>query len=219
MNAALRAKTTFLMIRNGEVPEMLRELVNRVHSNEASYILRRDLSVPLARRPAARIPFHIRPLEPRDLPQIIAERPRRLPVLKANIPTCYVAAAEDGSICYMQWLVSSDQQNRLRPYFKGELARYDKDSVLLEFAYTFQRFRGCGIMGAAMAEITEQAIPMGARWALTYVKQDNIASLKGCAHAGFRPYMVRTEIWRGFRLHQSFRELEPDARYPFELAS
>jgi hypothetical protein len=139
MNPGLKAKTTLLMIRNGEIPDMLRELVHRAHSDEASYILRRDLSVPLARRPVAKIPFQIRPLERSDLPQIVAERPRRLPVLTADIPTCYVAATPDGSICYMQWLVTSDQQSRLRPYFKGELASYDRDSVLLEFAYTFER--------------------------------------------------------------------------------
>lgn len=219
MNPALRAKTTLLMIRNGEVPDMLRELAHRVRSDEASYVLRRDLSVPLVPRPVAKIPIRIRPMERSDLPQIIAERPRRLPVLTEDIPTCYVATAEEGSICYMQWLVTSDQQGRLRPHFKGELASYDRDSVLLEFAYTFERFRGCGIMADAMAQIAEQGLKTGARWALTYVKDDNIASLKGCVKAGFRPYMIRTETWRGFRLRQSFRTLEPDARFPFEMAS
>jgi GNAT superfamily N-acetyltransferase len=216
MNPAIRAKTTLLMIRNGEVPDILRELAHRVHSDEASYVLRRDLSVPLNPRPKAKIPIRIRPMEPSDLPQILAERPRRLPVLQANIPTCYVATVEEGSICYMQWLVGADQQMRLRPYFKGELAGYDRDTVLLEFAYTFERFRGCGIMSAAMAEIAEQGLARGARWALTYVKDDNVASLKGCAKAGFRPYMIRRETWRGFRLRQSFRSLEAGARFPFE---
>jgi len=116
----------------------------------------------------------------------------------------------------MQWLVTVDQQSRLRPYFKGELASYGTDTVLLEFAYTFKRFRGAGIMGAAMAEIAEQGLQHGARWALTYVKNDNIPSLKGCAKAGFRPYMLRSEIWRAFRLHQSFRAFDAPTRYPFE---
>jgi hypothetical protein len=63
----------------------------------------------------------------------------------------------------------------------------------------------CGIM-ATMAEIVEQALPLG-------------ASLKGCAKAGFRPYMIRTESWHGFRLRQSFRVLEEPALYPFERES
>jgi RimJ/RimL family protein N-acetyltransferase len=119
----------------------------------------------------------------------------------------------------MQWLIQADQQDRLRPYFKGELAGYGNDTVLLEFAYTFERFRGQGIMGAAMAQIAEQGLPLGARWAITYVKHDNVPSLKGCANAGFRPYMMRTESWRGFRLRQSFRALEEGTLYPFECKS
>src|SRR5262249_7048085 len=43
--------------------------------------------------------------------------------------------------------------------------------------------------------------------------------LKSCARAGFRPYMLRTESWRGFRLQQAFRILEEPALYPFERES
>jgi hypothetical protein len=219
MNPALKAKTTLLMLRHGEKGEILSEFANRLYSDDASYILRRDLACLLPRPPVAKIPIHVRPLGEKDLPGIIAERPRRLPALRADIPTCYVAVTDGGSICYMQWLIQADQQDRLRPYFKGELAGYDNDTVLLEFAYTFVRFRGRGIMADAMAQIAEQGIRLGARWAITYVKQDNVASLKGCANAGFRPYMIRMESWRGFRLRQSFRILEPEALYPFERQS
>jgi hypothetical protein len=58
----------------------------------------------------------------------------------------------------------------LRPFFKGELASYESETAILGFAYTFERFRGQGIMGAAMAEIAEQELLRGARWAITYVK-------------------------------------------------
>ncbi len=216
MNPALRAKTTLLMLRRGERAEILHELASRLYSDDASYVLRRDLARPLLPRPVAKIPISVRPMEPGDFPQIVAERPRRLPALRANIPTCYVATTDGGSICYMQWLIGADQQDRLRPYFKGELAGYQGDTVLLEFAYTFERFRGRGIMAAAMAEIAEQGLPLGARWALTYVKHDNVPSLKGCANAGFRPYMMRRESWRGLRLRQSFSMLGEDTLYPFE---
>lgn len=217
--AALRAKTLLLMLLRGENTEILRELMNRLYSDQASYILRRDLAQPLVPRPRSKIPIRIRPMEPGDIPAIVAERPRRLPAIRAKIPTCYVAVADDGSICYMQWLVQADQQDLLRPYFKGQLAGYGKNTVLLEFAYTFARFRGRGIMAAAMAEISERATALGARWAITYVKNDNVASLKGCANAGFRPYMIRTERWRGFHLRQCFRRAETGASYPFERQS
>jgi GNAT superfamily N-acetyltransferase len=211
LDIRVKARTALLMVRNRETSEIFRELAHRVYSQEASYLLRRDLAIPLITRPVAKISFHIRPIESRDMEQILEERPRRLPVLLANIPTCYVAQTSDGSICYMQWLVTADQQNRLIPYFKGELADYGEDTVLLEFAYTFKRFRGAGIMSAAMAEIAEKGLELGARWASTYVKSDNIASLKGCANAGFHPHMVRSESWRAFRLQQAFTPLTQTA--------
>lgn len=216
---ALKTKTMFLMLARGEMPEILTELASRLYSDDSSYILRRDLARPLVPRPTAKIPIRIRPMDPDDLAKIVAERPRRLPALRANIPTCYVATTEDGSICYMQWLIQAAQQDRLRPYFKGHLAGYQSDTVLLEFAYTFERFRGQGIMGAAMAEIAEQGLLIGARSAITYVRLDNIASLKGCANAGFRPYMIRRENWRGLRLRQSFQVLDKPTLYPFERES
>ena len=214
-----KAKTLLLMVLKGEKSDIFRELASRLYSDEASYILRRDLTCPLVPRPTAKIPIRIRPLEPNDLPALIRERPRRLPALRSTIPSCYLATTEDGSICFMQWIIQADQQNRFRPYFKGELAAYEKDTVLFEFSYTFERFRGHGIMAAALAEIIERAAPPDARWAITYVKTDNVASLKSCARAGFRPYMLRTESWRGFHLRQNFRVLEQGALYPFERES
>jgi GNAT superfamily N-acetyltransferase/serine acetyltransferase len=215
----IKAKTLLLMLRKGEKSDILRELARRFYSDEASYILRRDLTRSLVPWPTAKIPIRIRPLESGDLPVLIRERPRRLPALRSNIPSCYLATAEDGSICFMQWVIWADHQNRFRPYFKGELAAYGSDTVLFEFSYTPERFRGHGIMAAALAEIIERASPRSARWAITYVRTDNVASLKSCARAGFRPYALRTESWRGFRLRQAFHRLEESALYPFERES
>ena len=98
-------RTVWLMARHGELIDSIRELVRRVYSVDRQYVLRRDLSVEFE-TPEARIPFSLRALEEGDIPTIVKERPRRLPVLKANIPTCYVAVTEDDRICYMQWLLS-----------------------------------------------------------------------------------------------------------------
>ena len=218
MGLLTKLRTVLMVVRRGETREILEEARERLYSNSSSLILRRDLSVPL-KAPAAKLPITVRPLRASDLACIVKERPRRYPVLRADIPTCYVAESNDGEICYMQWLIEARDQSRLKPYFKGELKELRADEVLLEFAYTFEKFRGQGVMAAAMAQIAEQGIPTGARWALTYVKDENVASLKGCAKAGFRPYIERQERWRFFRLRQSFRLLPEGARYSFEQDS
>ena len=53
-------------------------------------------------------------------------------------------------------------------------------------------------MSAAMALIAEQASNHGAGSVLTYVRQDNVASLKGCQRAGFAPYTILENRWYAF---------------------
>lgn len=202
------AERFLLVARSGKFAKLARELVKRVFSNSESYLLRRDLTVPF-QASAAKQPIEVRPITDSDIPAILAARPGRLLILRANIPTCYVAITASGEICYMQWLVEQSDLERFRPFFDGELGNLRKDEVLLEFAYTFEQFRGQKIMPAAMAAIAEKGLSSGARYAVTYVQKDNVAALKGCAAAGFSPYMIRDERWRIFSFKESFRTL-PD---------
>jgi hypothetical protein len=202
------AQRFLLVVRSGKFAKLARELVKRVFSNSESYLLRRDLTIPFHAQ-APKQPIEVRPISDSDVPAILSARPGRLLILKANIPTCYLAITEDGQIAYMQWLIGQADLERFRPFFDGELRNLGKDEVLLEFAYTFEQFRGQKIMPAAMAEIAEKGLLSGARYAVTYVQKDNIAALKGCAAAGFSPYMIRNERWRIFAFKESFRSL-PD---------
>jgi hypothetical protein len=197
-----------LVVRSGKLVRLAQELVKRVFSNSESYLLRRDLTVPF-HAACAKQPIEVRPIRDSDIPVILAARPGRLLILRANIPTCFLAVTANGEICYMQWLVGQSDLDRFRPFFDGELHGLRKDEVLLEFAYTFEQFRGQKIMPAAMATIAEKGLLSGARYAVTYVQKDNIAALKGCAAAGFAPYLIRNERWRIFSFKESFRSL-PD---------
>jgi hypothetical protein len=197
-----------LVVRSGKFAKLARELVKRVFSNSESYLLRRDLTVPF-QASAAKQPIEVRPIRDSDIPAILSARPGRLLILKANIPTCYLGITAGGQISYMQWLIGQSDLERFRPFFDGELRNLRKDEVLLEFAYTFEQFRGQKIMPAAMAAIAEKGLLSGARYAVTYVQKDNVAALKGCSAAGFSPYMIRNERWRIFSFKESFRSL-PD---------
>lgn len=197
-----------LVVRSGKFAKLARELRKRVFSNSESYLLRRDLTVPF-HAPAPKQPIEVRAICDSDIPAILSARPGRLLILQANIPTCYLGITSSGEISYMQWLIGQTDLERFRPFFDGELRDLRKDEVLLEFAYTFEQFRGQKIMPAAMAAIAEKGLLSGARYAVTYVQKDNIAALKGCAAAGFSPYLIRDEQWRIFSFKESFRSL-PD---------
>jgi GNAT superfamily N-acetyltransferase len=193
-----------------------------LYSDSASVGLRRDLRVPHA-APTAKVPIQVRPLTSDDQlawldvgetglsdDQVYA-RLGQARLLRSGLRTCHVAVGADGTPCYMQWLILSNQNDQLRAFFGNLYPRLAPDEALLEGAYTPEDYRGQGIMAAAMAQIAERADQFGARWVVTFVDERNAASLKGCARAGFVPYVRRDERFRLFRRRVSFTPVVPEA--------
>jgi len=195
-----------------------------LYSDSASVGLRRDLRAPCL-APGAQRPFQVRPLTPGDelawldvrepglSDEQVYARLGQARLLRSGIQTCHVAVEPDGTACYMQWLILSNQNDQVRAFFGNLYPRLAPDEALLEGAYTPEAYRGQGIMAAAMAQIAERAGEFGARWVVTFVDESNVASLKGCARAGFVPFLRRHEAFRLFRRRVSFTPL-PQAPSP-----
>lgn len=180
--------------------------------------LRRDMAVPFV-NPQAALPIAIRPLRGSDVPALfeaggqplcgeaLRERSIRMRMMKAGIATCYVAANEEDSPCYVQWLIGSDENHKLRDVFGDRFPCLAPDEMLLEGAFTLERWRGNGIMAAAMSRIAEKAVERNAGAVITFVGAGNIPSLKGCKKAGFEPFVSRTDHWRHFQRSSHFGHL------------
>jgi hypothetical protein len=208
-------RTVPLMIARGGGRQLIAEIGRRLYSERRSYLLRRDTTVSVA-PPKAKIPVVVRPLRCEDHAAILRERPTRLPALEAGLATCYVAICGDGEVCYMQWLIDSSQNALLERAFAGLCPPLARDEALLEWAYTFPKFRGLGIMAHAMSQICAFGAAAGIRSIFTFVDVDNVPSLRGCRSVGFRPYRLRTERWRVLRSRTWFESLPEGARFPFE---
>lgn len=214
-----KLRTLLLVVRHGEFREILDELRRRLWSTEVSFCLRRDLAAPFE-APRARVPFEIRPLCASDEAEVLRERPRRLPILRGNVPTCYVAVAEGGEIAYMQWLMTSASNAAIGEIFGGRVPPLSADEALLEFAYTFEAWRGKNIMPRAMALIAEKAGDEGCRHVMTYVREENVPALKGCQRAGFQMFRRQAVTWCAFvRVRVETSDLPAGTRYPFEAAA
>lgn len=221
-------KMLFFMLTRGEAGELWKEVKRRLYSNERSLCLRRDLDEPFE-TPAAKIELRIRPLQPEDVPKLleeydsdvpneaVKERARRKLFLRENVPTCYVAVTEDDEPCYMQWLMSAEQNDQIQSYFNGGFPVLNSDEGLLEFAFALEKYRGLRIMPHAMAEIAKKGKEFGARYIITFVREENIPSLKGCKRAGFWPYMVRDDKWRFFTRKVEFHKLPEGTPYSFDV--
>lgn len=215
------------LIRHGQFGTALGEIGRRLYSNHVAFGLSRDLSQPSA-MPEARIPISVRPLQSHDVPKLFDESEaengetlrhqiRRLRHIQADIPTCYVAVDTNDVPCYTQWLMGPRDNARIRRFFGGEYPLLANDEMLLENAYTPEAYRGLRIMPCAMWQITAKALDHGARRVITFVGEENIPSLKGCARAGFSPYLVRHDKWRFFRRTITFEAYTSDRPCPLDF--
>jgi GNAT superfamily N-acetyltransferase len=213
--ALARAWDLLRLVFTGRGRRVWGALTYLLYSDSESVGLRRDLRAPCL-APSAKRPLQVRPLTPGDelawldvrepglSDDQVYSRLGQARLLRSGIQTCHVAVEPDGTACYMQWLILSNQNEQVRAFFGNLYPRLAPDEALLEGAYTPEAYRGQGIMAAAMAQIAERADQFGARWVLTFVDEGNVASLKGCARAGFVPYVRRHERFRLFRRYVSF---------------
>ncbi len=116
---------------------------------------------------------------------------KRASMCDAGIQTLYFAAGPDGSPAYVQWLITPNNQLLLHLHQPGRYLTLTPGEALLEGAYTFCQFRGSGAMGDGMAQLLRFAKEEGAHAVYTYVAEDNIPSLRGCANVGFKLFRVR----------------------------
>jgi RimJ/RimL family protein N-acetyltransferase len=197
------------------------ELRGRVSSEGVNFGLRCDLERLPRVKPAA-IPLTLEPREGpfggfdselaattgRDYGRVL----RRKRLHERGVRTMHVAIADGGAPVYVQWLITRPDQDLLAQYGSEFWPPLAEDEVLLEFAYTFTAFRGRGVMADAMSRLLSVGAALGARSALTYVRSDNVPSLRGCHKVGFRLDHVRTTSVRLGRQRHALRPPNEDER-------
>lgn len=200
-------RTGWSMILNGQLADARREVVRRFGSTSTRVVLQRDLLRPF-QVPTAKIPISVRPITLGERETFIREAERspdnelkiRSRIMRVDMGTCYAAVDAAGHIGYVQWLFTSADNRALSDFFgKNFFPEIDAEEVLLEGAYTLSSHRRLGVMAAAMALIAQAGLEHGARRALTFVGDDNDASIRGCVSAGFTPCQRRYDQWRLLR--------------------
>ncbi len=223
----LVARDAVRMIREGHSRRLVESVKTRLESVTPSLGLARDLNVPFT-APDAKLKVEVRPLRPGEEIDFLALdgpdmtddaahtilQQRRL--LDSKVGTCWIAVDPDGRPAYMQCLVQPEHTDRLRGLFGDLYPRLLPGHALLEGAYTPPDFRGKGIMAHAMALIAASAADQDVRSVVTFVGEDNIASLKGCKKAGFWPYTRRLEVYRFGRRQVRYEPLPPGTPYAFD---
>jgi hypothetical protein len=171
-------------------------------STSLSFGLLVDVEEPLKRPHPARIPVIMQAYDPSSFTGFKEELSRasgansvelsgRQEFCDGGVRSLYVSVDESGGPIYAQWLVRRDDQQALHN-IKGDLfPQLGEREALLEGAYTFVSARGQGAMTDGMAQLLAAARDAGDRKVYTYVAEENIPSLRGCAKVGFEPDHLR----------------------------
>lgn len=144
---------------------------------------------------------------------------RRQLAVEAGIPGLHVACAEGGDLLYAQWLLGPQERDRLAAAASGPWRSLAPDEAMVEYAYAFPSSRGLGVMAAGMGQLLEKAAVDGSARVFTYVRTDNVPSLRGCARVGFVPDAVVERRWRLGRRTFHPRPLHDDDRSTWAAAT
>jgi L-amino acid N-acyltransferase YncA len=114
---------------------------------------------------------------------------------EAGFRNCYVARTTDtNELCHVKWLVSPGADDIASGRLKGRLSGLKADEILIENSYTFQKYRGNGIAPSATAKLCAKARGNHFKRAITYIRQDNVASLNASKKIGFRRFGEMHEL-------------------------
>lgn len=196
------------LLLDGQVSKFWKVAHSQLHSERTWFGMRKKLGEK-SQKPKAKIDISVRLIEERDLDYLLSTEgmtaedaklvdwQRKL--LQAKFQNCYVAVTNDDTPCYMQWLISPDENKNILEAFDGLFPELKQHEALLEGAYMHPSFRGLGIMPDAMYQVSEMAKKINATEAITFVGTDNIASLKGCKSCGYYPYTLLKKKWFLFK--------------------
>jgi hypothetical protein len=169
--------------------------LRRVWSSSISFGLSADLEALPAARPA-RISVRMEPADTASFTGFDEDAKRasgggsvevadRQDLCAAGVATLYVAVDDSGMPIYAQWLIRRHEQEPLHRKAHGLFPQLEETEALLEGAYTFLDFRRLGAMADGMRQLLVEARDAGDRKVFTYVAEDNVPSLRGCANVGF----------------------------------
>jgi hypothetical protein len=190
----------------------------RLRSRVVSIGVRRDLDVYVAGDPAhdlaavapAKIPLEVRPLRSDDDLSFIADDPGLDPrerqmrvdqrwLMSGDLPTPWVAVGPDGAVCFMTFLLTARDNAVIRARWGDLLPELQPGEALIEGPFMAASGRGKGVMKDACRQILEKVRDDGVRYALGFIGEANVASLKVAEYGGFDPFLKREESWFLFR--------------------
>lgn len=200
LKSALRmVRCAVLLLKIGGPKAFFDQLSRLIYSRDILIGLEKDLD---ARGVcvSSKLPYSWRQASEREMEELLTkakaeskesvhELIKRKWFYECGFHDCYAArTADSGELCFVAWLISTKDGNLVNRSFKNRLPSLEEDELLLENCYTFENYRGNSIMPSVLVELWELARNKGFKRLITYVGQDNVASLRAFEKLGFRKF-------------------------------
>ena len=178
-----------LLLKIGGPKAFVSQLRRQIYNKDVLFGLEKDLYAN-GTRVSSSLQYVLRQASEKDVKELLAkakaeskesvhELIQRKWFYECGFRDCYAARiADTGELCFVAWLISAKDSNLVKQGFNSRLPSLEEDELLLENCYTFEKYRGNNIMSSVLSELWELARNKGFKRLITYVRPDNVASLR-----------------------------------------
>jgi ribosomal protein S18 acetylase RimI-like enzyme len=194
-----------LQLKLGGPKPFFLQLKRQIYSKSIFLGLEKDLDTN-GQRVSSKLPYSLQRGSEKDMEDLLArakseskgsvhELIARKWFYECGFHDCYVArTADTREICFVGWLLSTKDDNLVNQGFKSRLPKLEKDELLLENCYTFEKYRGKNIMPSVLVKLWQQAKSQGFKRVITYVRKDNRSSLRVFEKLGLNKFEEIPEL-------------------------
>lgn len=101
----------------------------------------------------------------------------------------YIARTTDtNELCFVQGIIQPEDNKLIDGDLRNWFQKLKEGEALLEGAYTFEKYRGNRLCDSVANDIFEIYRKLGFKRIITYVKSDNVASLRAAEKTGFKKF-------------------------------
>lgn len=221
-------RSAFELLKVGGFKEFGYQLRRQIYSRHIQIGLTKELEETVRAPVASNTGYYIRLASPQDMEESFqkasteSKESARLLLSRKwlyhrGLRNWYIArTVATDEPCFIQGVIQPEENEFIEARLKNWFPRLQEDEILLEGAYTFEKYRGNRLHPVVLADILDIYCKRGFHRVITYIEKNNIASLKGAARLGFIPFQETPVLKILFFTKRESKRIAP--RFAFESA-
>ena len=191
---------TLLLLKYGGIVVCVKQLLRFIYSTETQLGFALDLQEITPSSIEARIPYDLRLATDKDMDEVLQKAETedkqsaqklifRNWLYKDGYRNCYVARSVDtGELGFIQTVIHPEENRNVGGTFRSWFPELKEDEILLEGAYTFEKYRGNRLHPAVLSDILRIYKEKGYNRMIAHIDKNNSSAIKGAERVGFKVF-------------------------------